>query len=80
MKFYTMSTLIKRVKEAGFSTNRSYLIVWEQQGLIPKPKNVLITGVASEHRLGFLGRYTGEIRLYTEEDIDKIIDIVSSRQ
>lgn len=75
-----MSSLLKRIKEEGLQINRSYLIVWEQQGLIPKPENVLLTGVASGKRKGFLGRYTGEIRLYTEEDIDKIIEIVSSRQ
>lgn len=70
MIYYTSQHLRQVMAEAGLPCSRMTVLLFEKEGVIPKPENELVY-----HKKVNWGRNT--IRIYTEDEIKKIIPLVA---
>lgn len=74
MLYYTLRLAEDKLKDRGVAFNRTLFKSFEESGIIPKPKNILIARRANT------GISRIETRIYTEEEIDRLIEIYISHK
>ena len=74
MIYYTYKELQKALKEAGLPFSRTYLSILEKEGILTRPVNVV------KFHTDNTGISTQDVRLFTEEDIQKNVEEVKKHQ